>query len=108
MLISVFSIILSGFSSLWYVSTLQPFLKTNYNLNHGQAGLVYFIFSTVYTLSMPVFGFCIDRGLDTFLAVVIGHVLMAVGYVFMAPVPQLSAIMDGHLWSTAVAIGAVV
>jgi len=102
-LVSSFGLIFAGTSWSWYSATLQPFLGTKYGISPGQAGLIFTVFGATYTLFTPVFGYFSDKGLDGFTSLILGNTLIMLGFVFLGPIPQLSAI-SGNLWLTVVSM----
>merc|ERR1712106_533282 len=61
-------------------------------------------FGLVYTIFTPLVGFLTDKGLDGVVAMLIGNLTIAIGFVFLGPIPPFSAI-GGRLWLTVVSLG---
>ena len=103
-LISVFALAFSGTALAWYSASLEPFLKEEFGLSSSQSGLVFMTFGLVYTIFTPLVGFLTDKGLDGVVAMLIGNLTIAIGFVFLGPIPPFSAI-GGRLWLTVVSLG---
>jgi len=102
--VAVFGLIFAGSSWSWYSATLEPFLGEMYGFSASKTGLVFTTFGAAYTLITPVFGVCFDKGVNKLAVVIFGNTLIAVGFIFLGPIPQLSAI-SGHVWLTILSIG---
>ena len=61
------------------------------------------VFGLSYTLFSPVVGYLTDKGLNGLHAMIVGNFIIFLGYVFLGPIPPLSAL--GSLTITTVALG---
>lgn len=73
-------------------------------LNSSEIGLVFMAFSVGYTIFTPLFGVLIDKGLNGLTTLLIGNLLIALSYIFVGPLPQLS-FLGQHLWLTTLSVG---
>ena len=99
-IVSILSVVMSEMAVLWYISTLEPFTRSKYGLTQWHTGLIFMVLSTSYTVFTPVVGWLIDKGLSGLFAIILGHLFMTIGYIFMAPIPplaQLIAVSYTHL-----------
>jgi len=103
-LISCFGLIFAGSSWSWYAATLEPFLQAKYSLSSSQTGLCFTAFGAAYTIFNPILGYYSDKGMDGLLALVAGNTIIALAFLFLGPIPQLS-MLSGHLWLTVASIG---
>ena len=103
-LISSFALAFAGAAWCWYAASLEPFLNSTYGLSSSQTGLVFMAFGLTYTVFTPIFGFLTDEGLDGLIAILIGNWFIAIGFIFLGPIPPLH-FLGSNLWLTVLSIG---
>ncbi len=90
----VIGTVLVGSCDAWWQASLGPYLDDNFQLDSKMIGLTITCNSLAYTLSAPLFGLFIDRGLSPFHAVCVGNMIAMVAMLLLGPVPGLESLRN--------------
>lgn len=105
--ISIFALMFAGTGWSWYSASLGPFIKHKYGISAAQTGLVFMAFGLSYTVSTPIIGFIIDKGLNGLYASILGNFVIFFGFVCIGPMPLLKAIASLGLTVTSLSVQGV-
>ena len=100
---SLVALSLTSCSWYWYSASLQPFLSDKYGFSASQTGLVFMAGASAYTVTTPLFGILMDKGVSEAHMIILGNVLIVIGYVFLGPVPIFSFIKPSY-WFTVISL----
>merc|ERR1719411_546334 len=88
--ISCFLLIISEMSVTWYLPTLEPFLKENFNnISTITTGAMFMVEGATYAVFSPIWGLLLTRGLSPQVALLIGCLGVVFGYGLLGPAPFL-------------------
>ena len=87
--VSCVTMVASGVSSSWYLSSLESHLSATLELSPTQISLVYMCPGFVYALLTPLTGFLLDRGLPHLLLLIPATRANLLGYLLLGPSPLL-------------------
>ena len=87
--VSCLTMVASGVSSSWYLSSLESHLSVTLELSPTQISLVYMCPGFVYALLTPLTGFLLDRGLPHLLLLIPATSANLLGYLLLGPSPLL-------------------
>ena len=87
--VSCLTMVASGVSSSWYLSSLESHLSVTLELSPTQISLVYMCPGFVYALLTPLTGFLLDRGLPHLLLLIPATGANLLGYLLLGPSPLL-------------------
>ncbi|XP_045472619.1 MFS-type transporter SLC18B1-like isoform X2 [Harmonia axyridis] len=93
-------------SSTWAFldPTLEPHLR-QFNLSPGKVGLIFLLFSALYAISSPIWGWCADKVDNHWAMMVIGLFLSTVGLLLLGPCPYIPWLeRSNSLWLIIVAL----
>jgi len=83
-------LVITGLSTQWYQPSLEPYLRTQFGLNPFQASLVFMLDGASYAIATPVWGYLLDKGLDSTSALLLGCGVISLSYLGLAPVPPIN------------------
>ena len=87
--VSCLTMVASGVSSSWYLSSLESHLSLTLQLSPSTVSLVYMCPGFVYALLTPLTGFLLDRGLPHLLLLIPAILSNILGYLLLGPSPFL-------------------
>ena len=87
--VSCVTMVASGVSSSWYLSSLESHLSITLQLSSTTVSLVYMCPGFVYALLTPLTGFLLDRGLPHLLLLIPAISANILGYLLLGPSPLL-------------------
>ena len=87
--VSCLTMVASGVSSSWYLSSLESHLSLTLQLSPGTVSLVYMCPGFVYALLTPLTGLLLDRGLPHLLLLIPAVSSNILGYLLLGPSPFL-------------------
>ncbi|KAI4464406.1 mfs-type transporter slc18b1-like protein [Holotrichia oblita] len=108
-LIKVPAVVMTGFvvivvSSTWSFldPTLEPHLR-QFNLTPEKVGLIFLLFSALYGVSSPIWGWLADKCVNHWLMMVWGLVQCTLGLLLLGPCPYIPFIYTEYGWSDSLA-----
>uniref|UniRef100_A0A1Y1NFI9 Major facilitator superfamily (MFS) profile domain-containing protein n=4 Tax=Photinus pyralis TaxID=7054 RepID=A0A1Y1NFI9_PHOPY len=98
------SIVIIVISSIWAFldPTLEPHLR-EFNLSPEQIGLIFFLFSALYGISSPFWGWLTDKFNNHWSMMVIGMVFAAIALLILGPCPYIPILVN-TIWSNLLAL----
>ena len=87
--VSCLTMVASGVSSSWYLSSLESHLSLTLQLSPSTVSLVYMCPGFVYALLTPLTGLLLDRGLPHLLLLIPAVTSNILGYLLLGPSPFL-------------------
>ena len=102
-LLSLACLACTSASWYWYSPSLQPFLSTNFNFSEAKTGLVFMSGAVSYTVSTPLLGILMDRGLMKEEAIIlVGNLVLVASYLLLGPLPPLARVLPSSpAWTIA-------
>lgn len=104
-LVGIFGLVLGGSARSWYAASLEPFLNQKFGLSSAQCGLVFMAPGLCYTITTPIFGSLIDRGMHSMKIMIFGNLVILIAFTFMGPIPQFKNVLGTNMWMTVASIG---
>ena len=96
---------ITGFICIGYLNaTVEPHVRL-LNLSGTQIGLIFFSQAVVYTITSPIFGWILDRGLDAVLVILLGDVTLALAFLVFGSAFGASVFLQMHIGMVLVGIG---
>jgi len=89
-LVASLVLVLTGVASEWYQPTLEPYLRTQFDLTPFQASLFFMIDGATYALATPIWGLLLDKGVNSFTTLLLGSIVISVSYLGLGPCPPLA------------------
>ncbi|XP_044750167.1 MFS-type transporter SLC18B1-like isoform X2 [Coccinella septempunctata] len=93
-------------SSTWAFldPTLEPHLR-QFDLTTGKVGLIFLLFSALYAIASPIWGWCADKVDNHWSMMVVGLFISTVGLLLLGPCPYIPWLASANsLWLIIVAL----